>query len=148
MAVAAHGAASGHLPGSAGLVLLVVIGIAAGALSRRLGSIVAFGALLTGAQLAGHTVLSLTADPMAHGHSSTTAMAATHLVAIPVCAALIAGSSRLHSVITSVIRTLHFSVAGPIPDLTRFVAATAPQRRPLVGVFAPGGVGLRGPPAS
>ncbi|ORM34940.1 hypothetical protein BFL43_10425 [Williamsia sp. 1135] len=141
--------ASGHLPGSAGLVLLVVIGVAAGALAHRLSSMVAFVALLTGAQLAGHTVLSLTADPMAHAHSSTTsAMATTHLVAIPVCALLIAGSGRLYSVITSVIRTLRFLVAGPITDLTRFVVTTAPQRRPLVGVLAPGGVGLRGPPAA
>ncbi len=140
--------ASGHLPGSAGLVLLVVIGVAAGALSHRLTSMAAFVALLTGAQLAGHTVLSLTADPMAHTHSSTAAMASTHLIAIPICALLIAGSGRLYSVITSVIRTLRFLVAGPITDLTRFVVTSAPQRRPLVGVLASGGVGLRGPPAA
>lgn len=139
--------ASGHLPGSAGLVLLALIGLAAGALSRRLASGLSFIALLTGAQLAGHVVMSLTADPMAHGHSSMVPMAATHLVAIPLCATLIAVSNRLHAVITSVIRTLQYLVAGPVADLTRAVLTTSPQRRPLVGVFAPGGIGVRGPPA-
>jgi hypothetical protein len=125
----------------------VVLGLAAGALSRRLSSVLAFGALLTGAQLAGHQVLSLTADPMTHAHSSTNAMVATHLVAIPACALLIAASGRLYSVITSVIATLQFLVAGPVTDLTRFFLQAPPQRRPLVGVFAPGGIGVRGPPA-
>lgn len=92
-------------------------------------------------------MLSLTADPMMHHHESTAPMLLTHLVAIPLCALLIAGSNQLYTVITSVIRTLRLLVAGPVVDLVRPGLAPAPQRRPLFGVFAPGGIGVRGPPA-
>lgn len=147
LAVAAHGAASGHVPGSAGLLLLVVLGVAAGAIARRIGSVISFLLLLTGVQITGHVVLSLTADPMMHHHGSAAPMLLTHLVAIPLCALLIAGAAQLYRIITSVVRTLRLLVLGPVPDLVRAGLAPSPSRRPLVGVFAPGGIGVRGPPA-
>lgn len=125
----------------------MLLGVAAGALARRLTSVAAFLALLTGAQVAGHTVLSLTADPMMHQHTSATPMLLTHLVAIPLCALLITGSNQLYLVITSVIRAIRLLVAGPVTDLVTSALAPSPERRPLVGVFAPGGIGVRGPPA-
>lgn len=130
------------------MLLLVLLGVAAGSLARRLESVVSFLALLTGTQVAGHVVLSLTAGPMAHHHDESSApMLVTHLVAIPLCALLIAGSNQLYTVITSVIGVLRLLIAGPVTDLTRSAPAPWPERRPLVGVFAPGGIGVRGPPA-
>jgi hypothetical protein len=104
-------------------------------------------AVLTGAQIAGHVLLSLTAGPMVHQHESAVPMLLTHLIAIPLCAALIAGGASLHQVITSVLATVRRLVAEPVTEPRRAALPPSPHLRPLVGVFAPGGIGVRGPPA-
>lgn len=148
MAVAAHGAASGHLPGTPGLLLLILLGVAAGALSRQLTTAAGFLVLLTGTQIAAHVCLTAAAEPAAMPHHSNTgAMLITHLVAIPLCALLISGAGRLYQVITSVLQALEFLIGVPITDRNRPGAQQTPAPEPLITLIAPGGIGVRGPPA-
>jgi hypothetical protein len=85
---------------------------------------------------------------MVHQHASAAAMLLTHLVAIPLCAVLIAGGTSLYEVITSVLAVVRRLVAEPVARPHKAGLPPSPQLRPLVGVFAPGGIGVRGPPAN
>ena len=130
------------------MLLLLLVGVVAATVCRRLNSPLALLAVLTGAQIAGHMLLSATADPMAHAHGSQTLMLVTHLIAIPVCALLIAGGTSLYGVITSVLAVVRRLLSGPVAELASSHLPSSPHLRPLVGVFAPGGTGVRGPPAN
>lgn len=130
------------------MLLLLLVGVVAATLCRRLNSPLALLAVLTGAQIAGHILLSATADPTAHAHGSQTLMLVTHLIAIPVCALLIAGGTSLYGVITSVLAVVRRLLGGPVAELASSNLPPSPHLRPLVGVFAPGGTGVRGPPAN
>lgn len=130
------------------MLLLLLVGVVAATLCRRLNSPLALLAVLTGAQIAGHILLSATADPTAHAHGSQTLMLVTHLIAIPVCALLIAGGTSLYGVITSVLAVVRRLLGGPVAELASSNLPPSPRLRPLVGVFALGGTGVRGPPAN
>jgi len=149
LAVAAHGAASGHLPGTPGLLLLMLLGAAAGALSKHLMTAAGFLVLLTGTQVAAHISLTAVAEPTTMTHQSNTgAMLITHFIAIPLCALLISGADRLYRVITSVLRGLGFLIGAPITDRNRPGTGQTPAPEPLITLITPGGTGVRGPPAS
>jgi hypothetical protein len=148
LAVAAHGVASGHTPDTTGLLLLMLLGVAAGAMSRHLSTATGFLALLTGTQVAAHVALSATAAPMTMSHqSSTSTMLITHLIAIPLCALLISGAGRLYEVITSVLRALRVLISAPVTDRNSSGAQHTPAPEPLITLIALGGTGVRGPPA-
>jgi uncharacterized protein (DUF2062 family) len=129
------------------MLLLLLVGVVAAALCRRLNSPLALLAVLTATQIAGHMLLSATADPMPHAHGSQAVMLVTHLIAIPVCALLIAGGTSLYGVITSVLAVVRRLLGGTVAELGSSNLPPSPHLRPLVGVFAPGGTGVRGPPA-
>lgn len=149
MAVAAHGVASGHLPDTTGLLLLILLGVAAGAVGRQLTTAAGFLTLLTGTQVAAHVSLTVTAAPMAMPHqSSTSTMLITHLIAIPLCALLISGAGRLYDVITSVLRALQILIGAPVTDRNRPGTQHTPAPEPLITLIALGGTGVRGPPAN
>ena len=95
-AILAHGCAGGHWPGSAEWVLLLavccslgVIAVSANIFSRRVGLLMA----VSGGQLAGHAVLSL--SPLEHHHSMTSVpMMVLHATAVAVCCMVIPLAER------------------------------------------------------
>ncbi|MGW6032341.1 YtxH domain-containing protein [Gordonia terrae] len=148
VAVAAHGAASGTIPSSSGILLSAAIGaIAAMLLAPRRGRLVTAAAsttlVLSVAQAASHWALALDAGHAAHG-TSTLPMLLTHLVAIPLSAVLIVVGAHLLSSIGTVIRSL-------MPRVALAARPTAPVfwTQPCV-LSAPAlcGTGVRGPPGT
>ncbi len=146
VAVAAHGAASGAMPSSSGILLSAAIGGVASMLlaSRRRGfptAAVSTTMVLSIAQAGSHWALALDAGHAVHG-TSAPAMFFTHLVAIPLSAVLIVAGAHLLASIGTVIRSL--------------VPPVAPTAHPAAPVFwtqpcvpaAPAlcGNGVRGPP--
>lgn len=130
------------------MLLLILLGVAAGALSRQLSTAAGFLVLLTGTQVAAHVCLTAVTEPTSMAHQSNTgAMLITHLVAIPLCALLISGAGHLYQVITSVLRALEFLIGVPITDRNRPVTQQTPAPEPLITLIALGGIGVRGPPA-
>lgn len=148
VAVAAHGAASGAIPSSSGILLSAAIGaIAAMLLAPRRGRLTTAAAsttlVLSVAQAASHWALALDAGHAAHD-ASTLPMLLTHLVAIPLSAVLIVVGAHLLSSIGTVIRSL-------MPPVALAARPTAPVfwTQPCV-LSAPAlcGTGVRGPPGT
>ncbi|MCZ4537304.1 YtxH domain-containing protein [Gordonia terrae] len=148
VAVAAHGAASGAMPSSSGVLLSAAIGVvAAMLLAPRRGRLTTAAAsttlVLSAAQAASHWELALDAGHAAHA-ASTLPMLLTHLVAIPLSAVGIVAGAHLLASIGSVIRSL-------VPPVTVAAHPAAPVfwTPPCVRA-APAlcGTGVRGPPAA
>ncbi|WP_435174285.1 YtxH domain-containing protein [Gordonia hongkongensis] len=148
VAVAAHGAASGAMPSSSGVLLSAAIGVvAAMLLAPRRGRLTTAAAsttlVLSAAQAASHWALALDVGHAAHD-ASTLPMLLTHLVAIPLSAVGIVAGAHLLASIGSVIRSLVPPVA-----LAAHPAAPVFWTPPCVPA-APAlcGTGVRGPPAA
>ncbi len=148
VAVAAHGAASGAMPSSSGILLSVAIGAVASILlapgrRRFLTAAVSTTIILSVAQAASHWALALDAGHAAHG-TSTLPMLLTHLVAIPLSAALIVAGAHLLASIGTVIGSL-------VPPVALAARPAAPVfwTQPCVPA-APAlcGNGVRGPPGT
>ncbi|SIS21465.1 hypothetical protein [Williamsia sterculiae] len=171
VAVAAHGTADGHFPGSAGLVLCALVGAVAAACAGRMVTAPRLFALLSGGQVACHLMLSacmaggpgsMSDDPAAmpsgHVHAgsmvdaraaaaaagTTWAMLLTHLIAIPVCAVLIAAVCRVVAVITAIARSLRRAPVATVVPRPRRVVVHVPFA--ATDALLCGGPGRRGPP--
>ncbi|MEV6770934.1 hypothetical protein AB0N05_20165 [Nocardia sp. NPDC051030] len=149
LAVGAHGAAGGGIPGSSGLTLLLVVAAAIGAVAATLRSPVTLPALMAVGQPACHIALSGLAQ---HGHSAARdfvadgVMATAHTVATLVFAFLILVAERLYELVSQTIRALVAPPTGlPVRTgggrWTRFVA-TAPE------LLTAGALGARAPPVA
>ncbi|WP_327148931.1 hypothetical protein [Nocardia sp. NBC_01329] len=158
LAIAAHGAAGGGYPTSAGAALLLLTALLAGAASGSIigetGRWAASGRAilvpLAAGQFAGHWALTgltghhdTTGEPTADVLSAG-AMTTAHLVALTVCALMITAAERLYRSASSVVRTL-LDPPRPAPGTPRVrIAATtavAAHRSPN------GASGPRAPPA-
>lgn len=167
LAVAAHGAAGGGYPTSSGAALLLLTALLTGwasgsvvpgvrgALAHRaaIPGVGVFGPLAAG-QFAGHWALTgltgrHTGAHTAFGESLSggprgTAMFAAHLLAVLLCALVIAAAERLYRAASAVVRALLTPVRG-IPRALRGMAAgqaAAPRYRTPNGASGP-----RAPPA-
>lgn len=141
IAMGAHLSAGGQLPGLTGLLLTAGIGAIAACVLRD-ARFVRVAAVLTAAQAASHLMLALS-----HGHVSApadvVAMAATHLVAIPVSALVIVVVAHLVSVVTSVLRRLCGPSLLTAVDRTALVELSP---RALCGTSRVTWRSVRGPP--
>ncbi|WP_324189756.1 hypothetical protein [Nocardia cyriacigeorgica] len=154
VSIAAHALGGGTVaPGSSSVTLLLgacaLIGALARAFPLRPG-LARVMLLLTAGQAIGH--LALTAGPgHHHGAHSAAIMLATHMVAIPVGAALIRGAElalrRSASSVRRAVTALCAALAGPPPWAPScLVASSDPliSPRPLLT----SGRGTRGPPVA
>ncbi|MCR5977910.1 YtxH domain-containing protein [Gordonia jinghuaiqii] len=146
VAVAAHGAASGAMPSSSGVVLSVAIGVVASMLlmtrrRRLVPAAASTTAVLTAAQVACHATLTVDAGHAVHAPSALS-MLITHLLAIPLSAVLIVVGAHLLASVGSVIRSFVPPVTSRAPAAPR-TFWTQPL---LLAVPALGGTGVRGPP--
>ncbi|GGF15559.1 hypothetical protein GCM10007298_09460 [Williamsia phyllosphaerae] len=184
LAIAAHGVASGAVPGLGGIALCLMIGVLAGVCTGgRCGAVVLL-AVLSAAQFLSHLALavsvpasaamdhtgmnhagmdhagmSMPADvhggplglvsdhlaEMSHlGGADGTTMLLTHLIAIPLCALLIAAAVAVFTVITSVLAVLRGSPAPVLGHVASVVARADIVRWHRIDRGA--GAGERGPP--
>lgn len=113
VAVGAHGAAGGQLPGGAAIaVLIVACGVVGTAATgpRSRSAIALVGYLCVG-QVIGHIVLSVAAGHL-HGVAAAPAMIGSHLAAAALCALLITAAERLW-----------LALAGQVVRLVRWLTA-------------------------
>ncbi|KQU04637.1 hypothetical protein ASG56_15115 [Rhodococcus sp. Leaf7] len=145
LAVAAHGAGGGEIPGSDSLTFLVVaslgVGVLAGSVGTGRSGRLALLPWLAGGQVVAHQALALAAD---HSHPVGPSMLTAHAVAVGVCALLLGAAERLLRAITSVLRTPTRSFT-PLPRRAT-ISATAPLGMPTP-VPALTAVSRRGPPS-
>ena len=158
LAVAAHGAAGGGYPTSAGTALLLLTTLLTGWVSGSAGtgSIPRSPSLGTGillplvsGQFVGHWALTGLAGHHAEtstaaGESLSAAMLTAHLLAVLLCSLAIAVAERLYRAASAVVRALVAPLRGPRPT-PRFRAAThltASRQHPPNGASGP-----RAPPA-
>lgn len=158
LAVGAHAAGSGALPGASASVLVTAVSGVLGALAGsapglRVGLAALLG-VLGGGQLLGHLVLGVAAG---HEHAAAEAPAATgvpmvtaHVLAVGLCALLTLGAERAAAVCTAALaRVLPVAalLAGPAPvpprPVLRPARASAPHPPLLLLADA---VARRGPP--
>lgn len=160
LAVAAHGAAGGGLPGSTGATLLLLAAGAIGALASTLPRVTARTALPV-LMAAGQPVCHIALSGLTHGgHGSATsefvprgtelladgAMAAAHGIAAIACAFLILVAERLYELVSQAIR-----VVCTRPGLLPAEAATAAWTYPhisLKSLLTSGAAGPRAPPVT
>ncbi|MBN3511231.1 hypothetical protein [Mycolicibacterium nivoides] len=151
LAVAAHGAAGGALPGGAVaaqlVVLAVTFGSVAATVARANRTAVLWGLLGTG-QLLAHVLLATAG----HSHSAQPGlvMFGAHLAAVSLGAGLIAWGTRLWAAMSRVVRAMvREGRTGPVPTVCRMargtdqplqsallLAASVSHRGPPVGVSA------------
>ena len=169
LAIAAHGVASGAVPGLDGIALCLFIGVVAGMCTGRRCGAVALLAVLSAAQFASHLALAATM-PMTPGAATPTAsmagmdhhgmdhtgmahtgmahsgmsMMLTHLIAIPLCALLIAAAVAVVTVITSVLATLRRPRSQALGHVVAVVVHAGEVRWHRIDRAA--GAGERGPP--
>ncbi|WP_372027969.1 hypothetical protein ACBG85_30495 (plasmid) [Rhodococcus sp. NyZ502] len=149
-AILAHGCAGGHWPGSAEWVLLLavccslgVIAVSANIFSRRVGLLMA----VSGGQLAGHAVLSL--SPLEHHHSMTSVpMMVLHATAVAVCCMVIPLAERaVRGSVSWVLRAATILVRPPLPmSVTRVRVPGAAASLPWTAWVGEGSLNRRGPP--
>lgn len=112
LALTAHGIATGSAPGSAGIVLCVVLGAALAAVVARSGqrvSPIRAAVVLAVGQLVGHPAAGV--GDVVGGHSAhLTGVLAWHAVAVPVSAVLLVVVARCGALITAVLTVL---TSGP-----------------------------------
>ncbi|GAA1459390.1 hypothetical protein [Williamsia maris] len=179
LAIAAHGVASGAVPGLGGIALCLMIGVLAGMCTgRRCGAVVLL-TVLSAAQFLSHLALAVSM-PAAHGmdhagmdHTGMsmpadtqggplrlisdhlaemfhlggadgTTMLLTHLIAIPICALLIAAAVAVFTVITSVLAALRRSPSPVLGHVVTVVVRAGVVRWHRIDRAA--GAGERGPP--
>jgi len=146
VAVAAHGAAGGHPPTGAGLMLVLAASATVGALSAVHRGTTAPHLRLLGflglGQLLGHIALSIGGT---HAHAAVPAapMLTAHVLAALLCAALILLSEQLCQVLGSVLR--HSAGTGGWM-LGRDGAGVPAYRFALITEVLASGTGNRGPP--
>ncbi|MFT3899133.1 MAG: YtxH domain-containing protein [Gordonia sp. (in: high G+C Gram-positive bacteria)] len=136
LALTAHGAAAGMLPGSAGVLLTAAAGLVLAALvgsprERRIPPARIALLLLVG-QVVGHPAASVGELPAAHAGPSAT-MIAWHAVAIPLSAALLVAVAHVYAVLTAAIEAL---ATGPYLAAPRLRPAPVLRWRPLVAIGA------------
>ncbi|MGV9674454.1 hypothetical protein ACWDSJ_04165 [Nocardia sp. NPDC003482] len=159
LAVAAHGAGGGGVPGSAGVGLLLVAAAGIGALAGQVRSVAGpggrlklLGALAAG-QLAGHEALS----GLAHEHGSDSAattfggqalpggaMIGAHALATLGCALLIVLAERLYALVAQAFRAAVERPGALVP--ARDAACLPTDPTPARGRAGSGALGSRGPP--
>ncbi len=179
LAVAAHGVASGAVPGLGGIALCLMIGVLAGMCTGRRCGAVALLTVLSAAQFLSHLALAVTmpathtmdhagmdhagmsmpadadagplrlvSDHLAEmfhlGGADGTTMLLTHLIAIPLCAVLIAAAVAVFAVITSVLAALRRSPAPVLGHVATVVVREGITRWHRIDRAA--GAGERGPP--
>ncbi|MEC3914100.1 hypothetical protein [Nocardia sp. CDC160] len=110
LAVGAHGFAGGGYPGSSGLMLLVLVTAALGALAAAIRPRAALPVLMVAGQPACHIALS---GLVQHGHAahamefaSHGPMVAAHAVAAVGCAFLILVAERLYGLVSQAVRAV------------------------------------------
>ncbi len=152
LAVAAHGVSGGGLPTGGAAALLGVLAAALGALAgtwvRAPGPWVLLG-LLGAGQLGAHLVLGIGGHMAGMSGMSlkahTPQMVAAHMVAVAVCAVLVANCERLCAALSSALRSPGRPTAGRAywwtPALT--VPADQPMHSTLVVAVS---ISHRGPP--
>ncbi|MFE3191583.1 hypothetical protein ACFXHA_21415 [Nocardia sp. NPDC059240] len=150
LAVAAHGFAGGGYPGSSGLMLLVLVTAALGALAAAVRPRAALPLLMVAGQPACHIALS---GLVAHGHAAHAMeftdhgpMLAAHAVAGLGCALLILVAERLYTLISRAVAVVLTRPRG-LP------VAAARMRRPWSvptpkTLLAAGASGPRAPPVA
>ena len=151
LAVAAHGAGGGVLPGGAVAAQLIVLAVALGAVAATVagaGRTAVLWALLGTGQLLAHVLLATAAH--SHGAQPGPAMWGAHLAAVSLGAGLIACGARLWAAMSRVVRAVApegRTVPAPTVCLTArgadqplhsalFLAASVSHRGPPVGVSA------------
>lgn len=149
LAVTAHAVAGGGLP-NAGLTVLLTVGVAAVgvALADRRRSTGAILAVLGGAQLATHVLLSLGESmPMAHDYDLR--MLAAHAAAVVVTALLLAGADtavlRCAGLLAMLLPRLAVRLPRP-PDVPVAVRPWARPRAVATSTLLCRSHGRRGPP--
>ncbi|GAB10318.1 hypothetical protein GOARA_056_00650 [Gordonia araii NBRC 100433] len=135
LALTAHGLASGAVPGSAGVVLCVALGVVLAALvgGRAITPARTTGVLALG-QLVGHPAAGVGDAAAAGGHSSHLgAMLVWHAVAIPASALLLVLVAQLYALVTSVLAVLTTAPALAVVGPVRAFAVPSRSRVAVVG---------------
>lgn len=155
LAIAAHGAAGGGYPTSAGAALLLITALVTGAAA---GSIVgetgrwavsgrAIGVPLAAGQLAGHWALTGLAghhDTATGDTLSAWAMIIAHLIAVTGCALVLTAAERLYRAASSVVRAL----LEPLPSAPGSPRVSSAAAVAVAAHRSPNGAsGPRAPPA-
>ncbi|MGV9801934.1 hypothetical protein ACWDTP_28210 [Mycobacterium sp. NPDC003449] len=150
LAVAAHGAAGGLIPGGAVTAQLAVLAVTLGAVAATVHAAArtsVLWALLGTGQLLAHTLLAAAG----HGHGAdqlrpSATMVIAHLAAVSVGAVLIAGGARLCAAVCRAVRAVRPAAGPPPPPARPAVVRSADQ--PLhSALFLSSSVSHRGPPA-
>jgi hypothetical protein len=147
LAIAAHGAGGGALPGGAAATLLAILAATVGAVAATLkhaGQTRVLLGLLSAGQLAGHLMLGA----VGHHHSSAppaAVMLAAHLGAIVVGAALVAAADRLWRAVSRAVQAIVFVVLAPVAAVAAGPVRRAEQPMRSVLLLA-ASVSHRGPP--
>lgn len=144
LAVAAHGIAGGGYPNSTALTLLLIAGIAIGAVAAaaRGGPLAVIGLLGTG-QIAGHLALTVA---LHHDTTATAPMLGAHLLATLICAALIVGAEELCKYLAA--RLAAAAQCSNGPPLPRRFTWIDHGHRVTVAVDPRGPISRRGPPVA
>jgi len=148
LAVAAHGAGGGAVPGGAASALLAVLAVTVGALTLcwpPAAGPVGLAVLLAAGQLVGHGLLGAATQHHAAPVTPTGVMVAAHLVAVVVAAGLIAAGDRLCRALCHVARAVVRVPSAPIGSAAVVVtpASDHPSRATLLLAAS---VTHRGPP--
>ncbi len=143
LAVAAHGAGGGAIPGSAAFTLLIGVCVAVGVGAARIGGRASLLVGLATIQAAGHIVLALADHP--HGLPLTPPMLAAHTLAVLGCGLLILAAERLYAAAARAIRA---AGTPPAQEHGEGRAALLPTTALVLRSILLGAISLRGPPAS
>ncbi len=146
LALAAHGLATGSVPGPAGTLVCAVLGVGlaglVGAQSHRVPPM-RLAVVLALGQVLGHPASAIGDAVVGPGHPAHIgAMALWHAVAVPASALLLMAVARCYALVTSVL-----AVLGPVPgiapvgELPVAVGGWGPR-----GVLAGAGADARAPP--
>ncbi|GAB0101122.1 hypothetical protein JMUB6875_00860 [Nocardia sp. JMUB6875] len=150
LGVGAHGFAGGGYPGSSGLMMLVLVTAALGALAAALRPRAALPVLMVAGQPLCHLALS---GLVQHGHAAHAMefadhgpMVAAHTIAAVGCAFLILIAERLYGLIS---RTVRVVSSRPRAAATRAAYPRRPRSTPTPKtLLALGASGPRAPPVT